>query len=125
MGNADGNNTSGETSGIASGDNDITLSAPTSGDYAGVLFFQDPGADSASANLEFSVTGTVDTELDGTIYMPDHLIDFSGTSSSAMRCMKLIGSIIEFSGTSGSTIPESCASDNVSISANSGVRLRG
>ncbi len=108
-----------------SGDNDITLSAPTSGDYAGVLFFQDPGADSASANLEFSVTGTVDTELDGTIYMPDHLIDFSGTSSSAMRCMKLIGSIIEFSGTSGSTIPESCASDNVSISANSGVRLRG
>ena len=27
MGNADGNNTSGETSGIASGDNDITLTA--------------------------------------------------------------------------------------------------
>jgi hypothetical protein len=90
-----------------------------------VLFFQDPDADSAEASIEFGVSGTVDMELDGTVYMPDHLIDFSGTSSSAMRCMKLIGNTIEFSGTSGSEIPDSCASDAVSLSSSSGVRLRG
>jgi Flp pilus assembly protein TadG len=108
-----------------SGDNDVNLSAPTSGDYAGVLFFQDPDSDSAESSLEFSVSGTVDMQLDGTVYMPDHLIDYSGTSSTSMKCTKLIGNTIEFSGTSGTSIPESCASDNVSLSSNSGVRLRG
>jgi hypothetical protein len=64
-------------------------------------------------------------ELDGVVYMPDHEIDYSGTSSIGVRCTKLIGDTIEFSGATGSEIPESCVSDAVSIGSSSGVRLRG
>ncbi len=107
------------------GRNNVNLSAPTSGTYEGVLFFQDPDADSAASDSKFDVSGNVDMELDGVVYMPDHEIDYSGTSSIGVRCTKLIGDTIEFSGATGSEIPESCVSDAVSIGSSSGVRLRG
>ncbi len=105
------------------GGSDVTLSAPTSGTYEGVLFFQD--TDSADANVEFSVAGNAEMSLDGVIYFPDHQIDFSGNSTMAMSCMKLIGNVIEFSGTSGTDLPDSCVSDAVSISSDTNIRLRG
>ena len=111
-----------------SGSNSIFgLSAPTSGTYAGVLFFQDPSQFSAAAGVKFKVAGDVTTNLDGTIYLPDHEVEYSGTSSQSQTCpTKIISRIVRFSGSANlnATGGSNCASDNVSIGSGP-VRLRG
>ena len=69
-----------------SGSSTVNLSAPTSGTYAGVLFFQDPSQFSAAAGVKFKVAGVVTTNLDGTIYLPDHEVEYSGTASQSQTC---------------------------------------
>ena len=95
----------------------VNLSAPMSGDYAGVLFFQDPSPDGAAANIEFKVAGTVTSNMDGVIYFPNHLIVYSGTTDITNPCgPKIIGKTVIFNGTvatfGGAT---GCASDLVII----------
>lgn len=116
-----------QPSGTSVGDIDFSgsssglLTAPTSGPYAGVLFFQDPAL---SSSVKFKVAGTVSLKLDGVVYFPNQEIDFSGTSDQSLRCLKLVGSTITFSGTSTTTVPPSCVSDAVNIGAPAVARLR-
>ncbi|MDA0261936.1 MAG: TadG family pilus assembly protein, partial [Proteobacteria bacterium] len=109
-GAAGGGGTSGDID--FSGNSTINLSAPSSGTYSGVLFFQDPTT--ANAGIKFKVAGTVDTTFDGVAYFPDHEVEFSGTTSQSLRCFKIIGKTVTFNGTTGTTIPPSCVSDAVS-----------
>ncbi len=57
----------------------VTLAAPTTGAYAGILFYQDP-AISAPADSTFS-NGTAPT-MDGALYFPTSKISYSGGVSS-------------------------------------------
>ncbi len=111
-----------------SGGNTVTFSAPMTGDYAGVLFFQDPSAASAAANIKFKVAGSVVTNFDGAIYFPDHEIDWAGTTSADQTCLtKIIGGTVKYSGTVNvGNPPPGCASDLVDTSDGtpSGIRLR-
>lgn len=58
------------------GGNTTTLVAPTSGTYAGVLFFQDR-TDSSVA----TVTGTSGSNITGTLYFPDAALSYGGNST--------------------------------------------
>ncbi len=53
----------------------ITLSAPTSGDYEGVLFYQDPATPS---DLLVVFNGGADMELNGVLYFPNNPVRFAG-----------------------------------------------
>jgi putative Flp pilus-assembly TadE/G-like protein len=55
--------------------NSVTLAAPTSQPYEGVLFFQDP-SDTQNASFNISVAGS---SLTGAYYFPDASIQFLGT----------------------------------------------
>lgn len=99
-----------------------TLSAPTSGTYAGVLFFMDPDLNS---NVDFSVTGNAEANFTGAIYSPSHDVDYSGTSSQTDACTQIIAKTVSFGGSSSSISPDNCDSSAVSITATSGFRLRG
>ena len=99
-----------------------TLSAPTSGTYAGVLFFMDPDLNS---NVDFSVSGNAETNFTGAIYSPSHDVDYSGSSSVTNACTQIIAKTVSFSGSSRSISPDNCSSSAIDISSSSGFRLRG
>ena len=60
-----------------SGDSTVNLRASRTGDYAGVLFFQDRSQASADSGVKFKVAGTVTTNIDGTVYFPNNEIEYS------------------------------------------------
>ncbi len=97
--------------------NTMNFSAPTSGTYAGILFFQDPSPESAAAGVKFVVSGGNVTNFDGAIYFPNHAIIYSGGTSQVNTCSKIIAKTITFSGSSGFQIfgTEGCSSDAVYI----------
>ena len=98
--NTDQAGTFGDIQFSGSGSN-IDLSAPTSGPYAGVLFYQDPEA--APGDFIFKVNGDILAgSFDGTIYMPEQLVEYSGNSAAGEVCgPKIIAYTIKLSGNGG------------------------
>src|SRR5205823_3049941 len=61
-------------------ENNVTLNAPSSGDYPGVLFYQDRRATAgtmASTSKIFTVASLNNATLNGAIYFPQNRIDIS------------------------------------------------
>jgi Flp pilus assembly protein TadG len=80
------------------GGGSINLSASLEGDYAGILFFQDPDSASSPTN-GFSFTGDSDTELTGVIYIPNNTVSFSGgNDADDDGCLQLIAKKLSFTG---------------------------
>jgi hypothetical protein len=78
----------------------MNLSAPTSGTYDGILFYQDP-SNTTSANF----TGGDGTILQGILYFPNALVNWVGGSTLSQTpsdplAMSIIAGQIEFSGNS-------------------------
>lgn len=73
----------------------MELSSPTSGTYAGVLFYQDRRK---PAGGTVKINGTSDSSLEGAIYFPHKEIEFTGTSGMTTDCVQLIGFRVKFSG---------------------------
>jgi len=69
--------TDGGSLGLA-GQGSIELSAPTSGDYKGILFFGDP---EEPAGLGHSVSGGANMVYEGTMYFPTGDLSFTGNGS--------------------------------------------
>lgn len=63
-----------------SGANTVNLSAPTSGPYAGILFFQDRSVPLGSSGSK--ITGGTGSTFDGSIYFSTTSVTYSGNSSS-------------------------------------------
>ena len=79
------------------GNQEIELTAPTEGPYAGITIFQENG-DSSAVKLN----GTAGTKITGFIYAPDAEVTFSGNSdtSAAAQCVRVIGKTVVMTGTS-------------------------
>jgi hypothetical protein len=89
------------------GNANITLSAPTSGTYKGILFYGDP--DNTSGTSKFN--GTANSELTGIIYMPSQAVEFLGNFSGDNGCMRIVASTIKFTGST--TINSDCSSAGI------------
>lgn len=74
----------------------INFSAPTSGDFEGILFFQDRAAPTTKTN---KISGNASVELDGALYFPTTMLDFAGTSSSVIPAPMIVAREIRFTGT--------------------------
>lgn len=79
----------------------VNLTAPTSGPYAGMVFWQDGRApDSGKDNFNGGSTMTIT----GAIYLPSQTVSFSGgngtNGAGGAGCTQLIANIITFSGNS-------------------------
>ncbi len=75
----------------------LDMSAPTSGTYKGILFYQDPKVVSPSKNI---LNGGVDLELDGVIYFPASHLSFSGGASNPNNCLQVVADTVTFTGNS-------------------------
>ncbi|HWT30187.1 MAG TPA: pilus assembly protein TadG-related protein [Propylenella sp.] len=90
----------------------MSLSAPTSGPYSGILFFGDD-----DATLEaVKINGNASSVLQGAIYFQTGDLLFTGSSAASDGCTQIIANTIEFSGNSG--IRSSC--DNAGVREISG-----
>lgn len=88
------NSTNGGSISIAAGA-DVELSAPTTGTYAGVLFFHDR---TSPTNISHSLTGGSSMLLDGILYFPKQTLNFSGGSTTDNSSSILIADMVSFSG---------------------------
>lgn len=78
-----------------SGGAGITLSAPTTGLLAGILFFQDRSAVSGAAS---AFSGGASLILNGTLYFPTTAISYSGGTNSAGTYSIIVAKTVTFSG---------------------------
>lgn len=60
------------------GNGSLSLSAPTSGTYAGIAIFQ---SDQAALSVTHTLRGTSDLSVDGTIYLPTSTLSMAGSGS--------------------------------------------
>lgn len=79
------------------GTTDVELSAPTSGDYQGVLFFHDPNVD---PNIQLVLQGGADMELEGIIYAKNNHMRFAGGSDGIDGWVVVAVDTLEFTGNS-------------------------
>lgn len=74
----------------------VSLQAPYTGPYAGILIMQDRGAPYYVANLNGGST----TQLDGALYFKNQKLIFNGNNKQSGSCLQLVADTIEFTGTS-------------------------
>lgn len=79
----------------------LNLTAPTSGTYRGVLFYQDRRA--TTLGEQVVVNGNSLSSYQGAIYIPRNQLRFNGTSGMNMACLQMIGYRMIFTGNSNIT----------------------
>jgi len=79
------------------GTTDVQLSAPTTGDYQGVLFYADQNID---PDLDIILQGGADMELEGVVYAKNNHMRFAGGSDGIDGWVVIVVDTIEFTGNS-------------------------
>lgn len=71
----------------------VELSAPSTGDWAGILFYQDRTSPSfqGSNPLTNKFNGGADLNLKGVVYFPQQAVDFTGGAGIGPGCLHIIG----------------------------------
>jgi hypothetical protein len=87
----------------------VTLSAPTTGATAGLVFFADPNSPSTPGS---SFQGGASMTLTGALYFPSQTVTFANGTSTNATCTQLIAWLIQFQG--GTSFNSNCASTGVS-----------
>jgi hypothetical protein len=85
--------TGGATLNIA-GTASVQLSAPTSGTYAGILFFVDRD-DLYATHI---INGDSTSFFEGAIYAPSAHVEFAGSGTASGGCTQIVAATIEFTG---------------------------
>lgn len=75
----------------------LDLRAPTTGDYAGLLFFQDRNATNVSGN---KINGNASSVLEGAFYFPGQEVEYTGNASVTFGCVKIVARRVRFMGNS-------------------------
>lgn len=100
---------------------EISLSAPTSGTYKGVIFYQDRRATDSGDN---KINGNANAFYQGAFYFPKQELQFNGTSGMSTDCLQMVARRVTFLG--NSAVSNSCpVSSGASAFRGSAVRLIG
>ncbi|MDI7776560.1 pilus assembly protein TadG-related protein [Asticcacaulis sp. EMRT-3] len=73
----------------------LNLSAPTSGPYAGLLFF---GSRSNSTSSSVTLNGASSSVMTGAIYFPNQTVSYTGDFAGANGCTQLVARVVQWSG---------------------------
>ncbi len=89
----------------------LNMSAPTSGTYAGILFYQDRRAqDGNSANNQNHINGNSSSFFQGAFYFSGQEVFMNGTSGMSTACVQMVARRVSFSG--NTAINNSCPTDS-------------
>jgi hypothetical protein len=81
----------------------VTLSAPTTGAMAGLVFFADPNSSGTS-----TFAGGASETLTGALYLPSQTVNYSNGTASTAACTQLVAWHLQFTG--GASFNSNCAS---------------
>ncbi len=87
----------------------VSLTAPTSGEYSGIAFYQDRRVP-IGASSKFNGGSTMN--INGTIYMPQGQLTFNGGSAVNAACTQIISNTVAFSG--NNNIKADCSGSGMS-----------
>jgi hypothetical protein len=87
------------------GNSQANLTAPSSGTYAGILFF----GDRDNSGGDNKINGNNASLLTGYMYFPSQNIDYQGNFSGIDGCTRVIASTITFTGSSTIDDTEDCS----------------
>jgi Flp pilus assembly protein TadG len=73
------------------GNSTIKLTAPTSGDYANMLFI-------GTGTSDNTINGNAGSYYDGAMYFPNSAVNLTGNSGSMTQCAMIVGNYVNFSG---------------------------
>lgn len=73
-----------------------TLSAQTTGTYAGLLFFRHADCDTVASGHKFTAGAGVD--VTGTMYFPTSSVEYTGGASVSGSCVQIVSYAVDFSG---------------------------
>lgn len=91
----------------------VSLSATTSGDLAGVLFYHDRNS---PTNVTHSLTGGSSMDLEGILYFPSQDLNFSGGTSLDTSASMIIANTVSFTGQSHlGNLEDSAVQTNTSL----------
>ena len=76
----------------------VNISAPTSGDWAGILMYGDRETTPPLASMKIS--GNINSTMTGALYFPVTDIEFRGTSDVADGCTQIVAKSVDFGGDS-------------------------
>jgi Flp pilus assembly protein TadG len=79
----------------------VTLSAPTSGTYSGLLFFGDR---TDTSNVTFN--GTAASQMTGNLYFANQAVSYLGNFSGMNGCVRVVGRTVQWSG--NTTVADNC-----------------
>ena len=96
----------------------VQLTAPTSGTYKGLLFYQDRRAQDSGSN---TLNGNASSKLQGAVYFPSQAVDFSGTSGMTTDCLQLVALRLTFIG--NTSVSNTCPAAS-GASSFTGVQVR-
>ena len=80
------------------GGSNSQLIAPTSGQYASILFFQDRSMSSSSSGADSNIAGGSGTAIEGTLYFPTTNLTYAGSSVDSLYTI-LIADTVKISNT--------------------------
>ncbi|HEY4030432.1 MAG TPA: pilus assembly protein TadG-related protein [Caulobacteraceae bacterium] len=75
----------------------VNISAPTSGDYSGVLFMGDRSCTSCSGTSE-TFNGTADSTMTGAIYFAKQNVNYIGNFAGANGCTQVVADTVTWNG---------------------------
>jgi len=78
----------------------VNISAPTTGTYQGLAFFQDRAAPPVTDVSANTFNGGSAMEVKGAIYIPNQAVQFSGGNDAAGGCTRIVAFQVEFTGNS-------------------------
>lgn len=76
---------------------EIDMSAPTTGTYDGILFYQDRRAQSGPSKVN-RINGNSDSLMTGAFYFPNQQLDINGTAGLTFSCAQFVARNVNFSG---------------------------
>lgn len=94
----------------------LALSAPTSGDYAGIVFYQDRHATQANPPAANTFNGGSALKLTGALYFPNGNLEYEG-GADQVGCTQIIADTLKFTGNSSIVINDACEGTGVTTIA--------
>lgn len=73
----------------------INMTAPSSGTYSGILFYQDRRASNVATNI---INGNSSSLLQGALYFPRQELQMNGTSGMNTRCIQIVARRVDWRG---------------------------
>nr|WP_314446427.1 pilus assembly protein TadG-related protein [uncultured Sphingomonas sp.] len=90
---------------------DVNVTAPTTGDYAGIAFYQDRRATDDNSKSQNRFNGNGGSVITGALYTPNRSLLYNGGAdvTSGPACVQIIGKRVEFTGNSKIKLFSECA----------------